>query len=328
MKVLLYILILFFVLACSSRQPSEALLKEEVEEGLDKSSNLPSNSNIEVTHHIFIMAVINDSIHAELLFDTGANELILDEKFLTENLGSAAPLGTSAKFTYGVGVGRLRTATFSQGLKLGFDNQDFPISETRIMPLDSMFAEVIDHRIDGIVGYDLFKNFLVDIDFDSLRMDLRTIKNFQIDSSFQKISYVRRNRKPLVRMELQVGAEEILADVLFDTGSALGLSLTNTKSSSHELFAKVDSLKCEQQFTSGLGGKSESCYGLLDGMKIGDSILVNNRGVELSKDDKGALGLHTMYDGILGLEVIKEFNVKIDQGEGFIYLNRRDWKKR
>ena len=319
--ILLSLLLPLLMINCQPPNPAES---PDVEIKNNKFTIL--EKQIEVTSHLYLHPIVNDSIRGVFLFDSGANGLILDEKFSKENkipIIKAKELKGENKYSYGVGEGRLKY-NFAKEINLKFDGKDFLEKEVRVMKLDSLFSEVLKHEINGIIGYDLFSKFKITIDFDNEKITLDKSLEEERLNNFQKIKYKKEYRKPMVDVVLELENQKQLdCKLIFDMGAGQSISLSNRKSTKENLFHKIKDLECETSNVAGIGGHSQSCYGVIKSLKIGKQIELSSIAIELGKDSKGALGNHKMYDGLLGMEIIKNFNIIIDQENQFIYLQKR-----
>jgi len=294
--------------------------------------NLPASpineisKELELTSHIYLKVSINDSITGVFLFDTGANELIIDQKFATENsltFLSKEALQKKKEYSYGVGEGKLKN-NYLEKVKIEIANRKFIREEVRTMALDSLFADVLGHEINGIVGYDLFKAYWCIMDFDSSQLSLNDTMPTALLKGYEKIPYQKEYRKPMVQVALELpNNKKIKSKLIFDMGSGRSISLTHQKALTENLFNTIDSLNCQGHEVTGIGGKGQSCEGEIKSINFGTSIQLDSINIELGRDQKGALGMHKMYDGLLGMEVIRQFNVIIDQKGKNIYLRKR-----
>jgi hypothetical protein len=190
------------------------------------------------------------------------------------------------------------------------------------MPLDSMFKDVLNHRIDGILGYDIFNESVIKFDFDNKQFQVCDSLTELEKETYSKIEYERRYRKPIIKTELHTNnSNSFKCTLIFDMGSGRGISLTHKKGKSEKLF-KPD-MYCEKDSISGMGGTSESCYITANYLVI-DNLKIDIDTIEIGRDQNGALGLHDMYDGLVGMEVIKKYNLLIYNSKNRIWLKKRN----
>ena len=317
-----YILILLlFAMACQTPNP-------EIEESQATSIEMPPPppKNLELTSHVYLSTTINDSIQGVFLFDTGANELIVDQRFAKATqleFISKEDLKKEKKYSYGVGEGRLQNNYLKQ-LIVKIADRKFERQVVRTIALDSLLGSVLNHEINGIIGYDLFKDYWAFFDFDNYKLSLNDTIAPNLLKDYEKIPFKKEYRKPMIQVELELpNDKKIKSKLMFDMGSGRSVSLTHQKAISENLFNSIDSLNCYEEDVTGIGGQGKSCEGKIKSIRFGSSIQLDSINIELGKDQKGALGMHTMYDGLLGMDIISRFNVIIDQKEKNIYLKKR-----
>ncbi|OAV45269.1 retropepsin-like aspartic protease [Lewinella sp. 4G2] len=316
-NILVYVVLLFPLSGCEQDKSPEIIAVEAVRNTSVELRPPP----VELTSHLYIVATVNDSIDGVFLFDTGANDLILDRTFAMHH--ALDTLSTADRsFTYGAGEGKLAHEYLSE-IQLKFDGREFTPEKVRMMALDSMLGDVLDHRIDGIIGYDLFKDFIAKIDFDEETFTLlnRLPEDFE---TYSRVQYKIAYRKPMVTVEAEIAADRVItANVLFDMGSADALALTHRKAKQEQLFSVVSDDDCSSSTSEGIGGSSSGCSLSISSLRIDKTLKVDSINVWLGKDQKGALGLHDMYDGVLGLETIRLFDLLFDPGQRSIYFRER-----
>jgi len=296
-----------------------------VEQANETNENL-SDANLDLTSHVYIKAFVNDSIYGEFLFDTGGNELVVDSGFLFRNNIEIIPHTEkrNTNYTHGVGESKIQHS-YLNDISITVDQKQFNTEEIRMINLDSMFSKTLNHRIDGIIGYDLFKDFIVEFNFDKKKISLIESLDSSHLQTYNAIPYSHEYRKPMVQTDLTLTSGfSFAAKLMFDMGSGRSLSLTHRKAQKENLFSEIDSLDCVESSSSGMGGRSVNCYGKLSKFNLGTLETLTDIEVDLGKDQNGALGLHDMYDGLLGLGIIKNFNLILDQQNKIIYLKQRD----
>lgn len=290
----------------------------------DLEKEIPSvEGNMVVASHIYLRATIQDSIEGLFLFDTGASDFIIDQDFLQTNSRSKLVIDEARQYSYGVGNGRLRNK-YLDSISINFEGRVFSVLEPRVMKLDSLFSGVLDQEINGIIGYDLFKDLIININFDNNTFSLDTMLSREAISEYQVLRYKKEYRKPMINVNISTDSlSKFRSKLIFDLGSGREISLTHRKSLKHNLFENQAKLNCQNYEVSGIGGHSQSCSMVADSLFVTDKLQLSNISVELGKDESGALGMHKMYDGMLGLGVLKNYNIIINQNQRMIYLQAR-----
>lgn len=170
---------------------------------------------------IVIPAVINDSVKVKLILDTGTRSMLLyGKRFATmPNLttsrrikvaGWGSPDGVDARVSYPnkIVLGSIK----GEGLAVA------------VVPQRHLFEE--RKGIDGIIGYELFVKFVVEINYKT-----RTIR------LFEKLPFGHADRFTSIPLEVNRAMPQVVSSIvmdnnttinlrlLIDTGSSLGLTL-------------------------------------------------------------------------------------------------------
>ena len=130
---------------------------------------------------IFIKAKVNGSRELNFLFDTGAGVTVLNTstaKTLQLKIGGESVIGTS-----GNSVKSLTAVenTISLG-KVQLQNVDL-----EIFSIDHL-SEYLKMPLDGIIGYDLLRNFVTQVDIQSMTIILHGHKNeMGLDESWKHV---------------------------------------------------------------------------------------------------------------------------------------------
>lgn len=254
-----------------------------------KSDTIPLTINKENT--VFVKAIFNDKDTLNLNFDTGTTELVLTDSTIQHKLNKAPKLYNSH---YNLKIG---TKTYKP---LVFD------------------AKLSGHGTDGRFGWDLFKNNIVELNYD---------KGFMIIHSSLP-NYVKKDKKI---SPLKI---EFWKDIFFVKTSIIQNGITNTESFLFDLgynrtvildndlllrdkfpIQKMDILK-ETVVRGAQGNEIKVVTSNLKTLKIGKYKLKNVPAQVLtsSKPLKGK-NMH-----ILGNEVLKRFNIILDFQENVVYL--------
>ncbi len=312
-QLLFYFTIIISLFACHIDQKQKNFQFE------NEIKSIQENKNLELTSHIYIKGKINDTIDGIFLFDTGANGLILDKTFLSKNQ-LTSNISKEAHYAYGVGENKTKFQSTSD-ISLEINNKTFKDLELRVMPLDSIFSKVLNHKIDGIIGADIFNDHLLKIDFDKATFELLDSISVKDMELYTRLQYNSNYRKPIVLAAIDINTESsINCHLIFDTGSGRGISLTHKKGIEENLF--FEHIACEEDSVSGMGGISTSCYLPIKQVEL-SNIQIKADTIEIGKDKKGALGLHDMYDGLLGMRIIEKFNLIIDNNSEVIWFKQR-----
>jgi hypothetical protein len=251
-------------------------------------------------NQIVLQVRVNDSAPLKFLFDTGAGASVLSAR-------RAAALslkeGDSVRAT---GVGGDVAGSMARGVSLAVPGVTVRNQRIVLLPLDFPFCEARD--IEGIIGYDFIKEFVVEINYDA-----------RIISLFDPAGYKSRSRAdvlplvidgtPRVRMSIALPGRPAVAGLFeIDTGSDGALTINSPFVKRHGLIKALSAQIPNNE--RGLGGESKRVDARLSQMQIG-RIRIGAPLVGFSLDEKGAMAEED-NDGPLGNEVLKRFKVTID----------------
>ncbi len=166
-------------------------------------------------------------------------------------------------------------------------------------------------RIDGMIGYDLFRRYTVKINFDRKQLEL-----YKSDVEYAG----KGDRVPLredaehmlsIPAELSVDGEpEMQVQLVVDTGDALvPIAFTREFVEKHVPLKKLKGGP-QKSRVEGLGGRTHLDLAQVKSLSIGGFVFRDLQ-VGLSEDQSGGLA-HGDYDGVLGAEILSKFNLIFD----------------
>ena len=184
-------------------------------------------------------------------------------------------------------------------------------------------------NVHGVIGYELFKNFLVKINYDSQQIDFYKKGTFSKRKlrSYSAFDLDFRNKKPYLDVNVKIGPNDIKIPVnlLIDSGGGDALWLFENP----EKKIYIPELNTDQYLGQGLSGNifgKRSRLNLLDigkhQIKLPNVAFPDDLSVANAKKD-------TVRNGSLGGEVLKRFHVIMDYSSSQIYLKpNRQFKKK
>lgn len=186
------------------------------------------DSLTEVTFHfkkvgnlILLPVTFNDTIKLNLILDTGCRNIVLFGKRFN-NLFALQP-EKKIQFS-GLGAGKPVVGALSLDNKVAIDavvGKKIPVV---IVPDQNLFES--RYHVDGIIGYDIFIKFEVEINLNSQIITFRPAFTSEISGEYEKISIRIEDARPIINSTIFFqGKEGLLLDLMLDTGSSLGLLL-------------------------------------------------------------------------------------------------------
>lgn len=261
----------------------------------DTLKNISNNDTIQLSineqNTIYFKAIFNRKDTLTLNCDTGSSDITLKNSVLDNKLSSKPEL-------YNV----------PYELKIGNNTYKAPVYDT----------ELSGHGTDGRFGWDLFKDRVVEINYDKgiLVVHSETPKAILNDTSFTTLKIEYFDNCFSVNSSFIQDDSEHENSFLFDTGYQrtvmVDLDLLNESNfpvNSMQIIKKVI-------MKTGTGEEIPVITSILDGLKMGDHVLENIpvQQTTLRKPFKG-INIH-----VLGNEVLKRFNTFLDFKNDRVYL--------
>lgn len=268
----------------------------------------------ELAHnHIVIPVSVNGSEPFRVILDTGMPTggifLFGNERVLELDL----PYGNMQVQIGGVGGdGKFRTAQIAQGLTLRVGDLELRGSNAIVTPPVEHFTA----DQDGVIGAVLFENFIVQIDYDKMRLRIREPEGFVPPQGASEIPLAIRGRMPFVSATVSVNqGEPIPVEMVLDLGASHALSLK--RDSEKGLVPPPGAL--ETVIGRGLTGRVTGQLARIDSLQLGDQEL---RNVLVSFPESRFQQTISMNsrNGNLGNGTMQRFHVTFDYGNKRLFL--------
>ena len=261
-----------------------------------------------INNHIYIDATLNGQGPFHLLCDTGGANIITPEV--------AAKLGLElAGALQGRGVGEKSediSLTKIGTLQIG----DATLSDQlfAVFPLASL-AKVEGTPCDGLVGYEVFKRFVVRVDYEHSKLTLTLPSAFAYDGDGVAVPFVFNGHIP----QVDGAIDGIPGKMDIDTGSRASLDLLAPFVATHDLEAHY-APKFEATTGYGVGGPARSLVTRAGVLELG-GVAVKNVVTELTTQTQGAF-TDPYVAGNVGGGVLKRFNIVFDYDRQQIIFER------
>jgi hypothetical protein len=208
-------------------------------------------------------------------------------------------------------IAGIRAVSFINNQKLKFDDLTVDSLDFHVSNYD-ILAEVYGERIDGIIGYSLFKKFIVKIDYDSLRIDVYSkgiLKYPRGGFLFRPLISTLPVEPVRVR-----DARSIQARFLYDIGAGLCMMLSTDFIEDSALLYKGKKLFYKE--AEGPGGRINMQMTVVKEVKFGP-YRFKNVPVYIFKDDYNITS-YPYLGGLIGNDILRRFNC-------FLNYDRRDF---
>jgi hypothetical protein len=281
-------------------------------------------SKVKIPIHIYnnlivVPVVLNDALPLKFVVDTGVRTAILTQKAFSDIL----QLPYSRKYSIsGPGGEKMIDAyvTNNVSLKLpGITGRGHAL-----LVLEEDYLEMrnfLGVDVHGILGYELFSRFIVELDYAKHTMTLYAPDRFKPRRKYHSVPMRVEDTKPYIIAPIVLNEEKSLsAKLLMDTGASHGLMLDPQSDDRIEVPTKTVS----SVIGRGLGGAITGKVGRIESLEVADfqldNVLVNfpdpNSYMDTLKSS------NTFRNGSLGGEIMSRFTVVFDFPRERLYLKK------
>ncbi|HVP67906.1 MAG TPA: aspartyl protease family protein [Anaeromyxobacteraceae bacterium] len=259
-----------------------------------------------VNNHIYIEAKLNGQGPFRLLCDTGGANIVTPE--VAKKIG-------------------LRTEGALQGRGVGEKSEDIGLARVETVAVgdatvrDQVFAvypmgqlsDVEGLSVDGLIGYEVFKRFVVEVNYGSSQLVLMLPSAFRYQGKGIAVPFQFNNHIPQVEGAL----DGLPGKFDIDTGSRSSVDLLGPFVVQHDLRKKYATTSVLVTGW-GVGGPARSYVTRARELRLGE-VVVRDPVLLLSAQEKGAFS-DPYVAGNVGGGVLRRFNVTFDYGAKRMYL--------
>jgi hypothetical protein len=310
-----YIVLLFFSLNIwLSIAQSSFFLKDDVSQKI----------NFEFASNLIIIPLEINGVALSFVLDSGVSKPIL---FNLTDRDSLYLKNTKTFFLHGLGGDGKLEALKSSNNRLKIGNA-VSVNQDLYVVFDNAinFTPRLGVLVHGIIGYDLFKDFVVEINYNSKYIRLHKPDSFKPKSSkkWKNIPIDINRKKPFIKAKVAINEKEIPLQLLIDTGSSDALWLF--ENSDEGLIPDKD-----LYFIDYLGrGLSGSVYGKRSKVKKFQLGNFNLLDANVAFPDSASIDVTRIYkdrNGSLGGDVLKRFNLFFDYTNKMLHLKKNGFYK-
>lgn len=294
---------------------------------------LSGNRRIEIpfsyeNNFIVIRVLFNNLLPLKFILDTGAENTLLTQRSITDMMGipyvREIPL-------YGSDLEVPLTAFLAAGIDLQLGNQILLKRRTMLVLGDDyyQFEELTGVDVQGIIGADILRRFVVQIDYRRKKLILHDPTKFRAKPRRWIDLPIKLHRyRPFVELPLSINGS-VARDTmrfLMDTGAGLAILLhANTHPS---LFVPENVIPTE--IASGLGGSLKGSVGRVALIELTEEYPLDQVVTFFQNIPDGINpSLLNNRNGILGNQLLSRFNLIIDYVRERTYIRaNRKWKRR
>lgn len=255
---------------------------------------------------IVLPVTLNDSVHVNLILDTGCRNLILFGKKFTKlfKMNSARPVIFS-----GLGSGRSVAGTLSLGNTVSIGEvvgQKIPVV---VVPSSNLFESY--HNVHGVIGYDIFLKFEVELNANARTITFRPALKSSVPAGYTQIPLQVVDARPLMESEVFLDNNTSRSlDLMIDTGSSLGLLLKTTNISEFNHHGK--------EMILGIGFN-----GPVSGYDI-VSRRLRLKGLEMERVATGIVSSEWHNNASIGMEILKDYIVILNYCKAYACFRKND----
>jgi predicted aspartyl protease len=249
---------------------------------------------------------VNGAGPLDFLVDTGSIFDLVD----TER---AAELGIQSAGRYdasGAGEATMNLET-AEGVCLAVGELELPPQAVRVAPINRAIGRLEGRRLDGLLGYDFFSRFPVELDYESGTLAV----GGGARGSAVPLELVRRH--PFLDAAFMVGGRRFEETFLVDTGFRSGLVLAAPFVRNAGL-VQLAGRTIEATTGAGIGGPTVERVGRVARFELGPFVLEDVI-VNLSEARAGTLAEHG-FGGIVGSEILRRFTATFDYPGAQLFL--------
>ncbi len=263
--------------------------------------------------HLFIKMQTGQSDTLHFIFDSGATGASIDSA-VAEHAG----IGKKNRRPVSVS-GSGGTQNYTMAL-----NQNLKLKDLEINPIDltlinfNTLSAVIGSKLDGIIGYDILNRYVTQLDFDHKKISLYDQIKSVDTTGYTGIPFEFNRGILIPRFPIAVtlaNGETFTGKVMFDTGNVFSLLVSTPFSKYHDFSSKLGQITITNGM--GLNAITQDQIATIQSMSF-NGFNFGRMGIRLTVNDKAEP--KDGYLGILGIEVIRRFNVILDYAHKKIYL--------
>ncbi len=270
-----------------------------------------------VNDFIILTVYFNEILPLKFIFDTGAEYTLITKKEITDLL----QVDYRKKYPLlGADLTTELYAYLATGVRLRVE--EFAAINRSILVLEEdyfQFEEFAGINIQGIIGSDLFRRFVVKIDYKRKKIILIDPSQFEPPGAkYKKLDIEVFRHKPYIfaRTQMQNDTTSFAVKLLVDTGASLPLLLYTDTNEGITIPPKV----IRSNIAMGLGGFIEGYLGRIQEIQVDEFVLndvvTNFQDLTISLD---SLSLNER-NGIIGNRILNRFTVIIDYIREDMYL--------
>lgn len=255
---------------------------------------------------IVLPVTINDSIHVNLILDTGCRNLILFGKRFKKSF--AMRVGKPVEFS-GLGNGRPVTGALSIGNKVSINEVLGAQIPVVVVESNNLFSQY--QNVHGVIGHDIFLKFEVELNAAERTIIFRKALTSVPPSGYTQVPLRIVDARPIMKSQVFMDKNTPLNfDLMIDTGSSLGLLLKTTN------IGRLVTPRNQKVIGIGFNGP-------LTGYQI-VSRKISLSGMEIEKVSTGIVSSPWHNNASIGMEILKDYILVLNYCKAYACFKRND----
>lgn len=307
-------LLLIFIIAiapCSKMAPAQSSL---IHLHFKKAKTKKINIRFEMINNLMIIPVfINGSDTLKFILDTGVSHTMITS--LSNEPGISFNYAREIEL-FGLGSGREVKAFHSFGNVLEMPGiQGFNHNVIILKEEFDYLSQGLGTQINGLLGYDVFDSFVVEIDYTSKKLTLYDPKFFhekrreKYDKKFDAIDIEIVRRKPFINAGvIDAYNQDIKAKLLVDSGASHALTLFQSSNKNLE----IPDNSIYAFIGMGLSGDIYGHIGRAKKFSLGNYKFKKPLVTYPDEESVNVSGYDNQRTGSIGADILKRFTVVFD----------------
>ncbi|HYK50499.1 MAG TPA: aspartyl protease family protein [Terriglobales bacterium] len=267
------------------------------------------------SNYVWLSVRVNGSRPVQFTLDSGASASVISQRVADEQgLGAK---GQRRESNLGTGESAPNVSR-AANVTLNLNGIEVRKKEISVVSMDGL-ESAIGHRIDGILGAEIFRRYVVEIDYANSRITLFDPGDYKYDGAGRALPLEIRNDRPFLRATVALqGAPPVEGLFIIDSGAAGTLSLYSPFVRKHQMLSPIQ--KTVPHFVHGIAGQAPEMLARADSLRLGP-LVIARPDVALSIATRGSTA-DSSYDGAIGAEVLRRFKVIFDYSRKHVILER------
>ncbi|MDQ4140337.1 MAG: aspartyl protease family protein [Bacteroidota bacterium] len=265
---------------------------------------------------IIVPVYINQKGPYNFILDTGVGVTLITEPSLKDSLQLKNGVNISIA---GMGSDSDLKAFVASGIKMKLGQATAGFLQVAVLSEDVFnLSSYVGVPIYGILGYQFFNSFAVQIKYSELRVIAQNFDDFKYRKSHgTPIPITVEGQKPYLTTMAQLdGPDKISIKLIIDTGAGHALSLEQESNAA----IKVPTPSITSQLGKGLSGTINGQLGRIKSFTLKQYNLTNVLTSFPNYQDVGAKVYLVSRNGNIGNELLKRFDIVFDYRKQLMYI--------